>query len=103
MRYRANAKILSKGGKELGRVSYTVKARNRADAKRKIGRLMKSRVHRRKNPRPKVSFDRSVKKYMATVYDPKYGNIFATGGNRQEALAALRKRVKEYRAKGGWR
>ena len=54
MRYRANAKILSKGGKELGRVTYTVKARNRADAKRKIGRLMKSRVHRGKNPRTKA-------------------------------------------------
>jgi len=47
MRYRANAKILSKGGKELGRVTYTVKARNRADARRKVGRMMKARPRKR--------------------------------------------------------
>ena len=47
MRYRANAKVFSKSGEELGQVNYIVKARNRADAKRKVGRLMKARPRKR--------------------------------------------------------
>jgi hypothetical protein len=48
MRYRANAKVLDKRGRELGRVTYTVKAKNRTEAKGKLSRLMKARKHKAK-------------------------------------------------------
>jgi hypothetical protein len=50
MRYRANAKVLDQRGKEIGRVTYTVKAKNRAEAKGKISKMAKARrIKRRKN------------------------------------------------------
>jgi len=56
MRYHANAKVLDGRGKEIGRVTFHVKAKNRSEAKRKIGRLMKAR-----KPKPKVKKNRKRK------------------------------------------
>jgi hypothetical protein len=46
MRYRANAQVVD-GKRVLGRVSYIVKAKNRAEAKRKVTRMMKARKPKR--------------------------------------------------------
>jgi len=40
--------------------------------------------------RMRVTFDKSVQKYMATKYDPRFGNQFATGFTRKEAAKNLR-------------
>jgi hypothetical protein len=48
MRYRANAKVISPGGKELGRVTYTVKAKNKSGALTKLRQMMKAKNRKRK-------------------------------------------------------
>jgi hypothetical protein len=49
MRYRANARVVSPTGKEVGRVSYSVKAKNKAGAMTKIRQMMKAKNRKRKN------------------------------------------------------
>ena len=43
MRYRANAKVIGASGREIGRQSFTVKARNKSEARRKISQILRSR------------------------------------------------------------
>lgn len=46
MKFRANAKVMQ-GKNEIGRVTYTVKAKNKREARAKITRLMKARKPKR--------------------------------------------------------
>ena len=48
MRYRANARVVSPGGKEIGRVTYHVKAKNKSGALSKIRKLFNARPRKRK-------------------------------------------------------
>jgi len=48
MRYRANARVVSPGGKEIGRVSYIVKARNKSQALAKLRQMLKAKNRKRK-------------------------------------------------------
>lgn len=43
MRYRANARVVSPGGKEIGRVTYSVKAKNKSSAMAKLRSLVNAR------------------------------------------------------------
>jgi len=52
MRYKANARVVSAGGKEIGRVSYTVKAKNKSGALAKLRQMFKAnkpKPNRKKN------------------------------------------------------
>jgi len=57
----------------------------------RAARIRAARLNRSK---VSVTFDDSVKKFLATTYHPKYGNLFATGKSKSAARSALRQRVK---------
>ena len=48
MRYRANARVVSKAGKEIGRVNYIVKAKNKSGAMAKLRELFNARPLKKK-------------------------------------------------------
>jgi hypothetical protein len=48
MRYRANARVVGATGQEIGRVTYHVKAKNKAGAMSKIKKLFNARPRKRK-------------------------------------------------------
>lgn len=48
MRYLANARVVSPGGKEIGRVTYHVKAKNKSGALSKIRKLFNARPRKKK-------------------------------------------------------
>jgi hypothetical protein len=59
------------------------------------------RVKRSKNPvRMTVFHDPAIKKFTAAIYDPKFGNLYASGFTKKQAAQALRDRVREYRRSG---
>lgn len=59
------------------------------------------RVKRSKNPvRMQVFHDPAIKKFTAVLYDPKFGNLYASGYTKKQAAQALRDRVREYRRSG---
>jgi hypothetical protein len=70
----------------------------KAEAKAEMEYLLRHREDvrtRGENPsRPTVFYDSSVEKYLATVYHPQYGNLFATGSSEKAARKALAERVK---------
>ena len=45
-------------------------------------------------------FDQSIKKWVATTYHPKHGNLFATGETKAGAREALKNRVREAETAG---
>ncbi len=47
-----------------------------------------------------VSFDPGIKKYLAVIYDPKFGNLYASGFTKKQAAHALHERVREARRTG---
>lgn len=52
---------------------------------------------RQSNPstRPRIFFDESIEKYVASVYHPRFGNLFMTGKTEKQARAALKRRIKQ--------
>jgi len=54
MKYRVNAKVVSPAGKELGRVTYRVKAKNRAGAMTKIRQMFKATKPKKLNKKKNV-------------------------------------------------
>ena len=56
---------------------------------------------RKNNPtHMQVSFDRGIQKYLAVIYDPKFGNLYASGFTKKQAAKALHDRVREARRAG---
>jgi len=59
---------------------------------------------RGKNPtHMQVTFDRGIQKYLAFLYDPKFGNLYATGFTKKQAAKALHDEVRRVRRTGSWR
>lgn len=60
--------------------------------------------HRGENPtRMQVTFDRGIQKYLAFLYDPKFGNLYGTGFTKKQAVKALHEVVRTARRTGSWR
>lgn len=47
-----------------------------------------------------VSFDPGIKKYLAYIYHPKFGNLYASGFTKKQAAHALHDRVREAQRTG---
>jgi hypothetical protein len=57
-----------------------------------------------KNPtHMQVTFDRGIGKFLAYLYDPKFGNLYATGFTKKQAAKALHEEVRRVRRTGSWR
>jgi hypothetical protein len=61
------------------------------------------RIGRGGNPHMQVSFDPGIKKFLAFMYDEKFGNLYATGFTKKEAAKALRDEWRRVRKTGSWR
>lgn len=96
---------------ESGTPRTASKALPRGEAKKLLFELraVRDRAHgkwtlfmrRVKNPvHMQVFHDPSIKKFTAVIYDPKFGNLYASGFTKKQAAQALRDRVREYRRSG---
>lgn len=66
--------------------------------------LRKHGITVKENPiQIQIRFDPAVKKYLASMYDPKFGNLYATGYTKKQAAGALRDEWRRARAAGTWR
>jgi hypothetical protein len=57
----------------------------------------------RRNPKPMVWFDNGIQKYTGSMYSERFGNVYASGFTKKEALKNLRDRLRSMRKAGTWR
>lgn len=66
---------------------------------RNIVHVRKSKGNPHFNPAMRVVFDGLIGKWLATIYHPKFGNLFSVGESKAEATAALKKQVADFESK----
>ena len=88
MRYRANARVVSKAGKEIGRVNYIVKAKNKSGAMAKLRKLFNARPHKKNG-----TFE-GFKDQYGQVHPIRGGKGYS---QREVDKAAARKRTRRAR------